>query len=88
MSAILELTQGKLALVASADWKRVAKHKWRYHNGHPVTTVDSKTVSLGRFVLGVTGAAKVYYKDGDGCNCTHANLTRDYREQKKYKTKK
>lgn len=87
MSCILELTQGKLALVASADWKRVSRHKWRYASGTPVYTVDGKTVSLGRFVLKVAGTQKVYYKDGDACNCVHSNLTRDYREQNKYKVK-
>lgn len=76
MAEILQLTQGMVALVGSADWKRVSKHKWRYSSGFPATTVDGKTVSLGRYILGATGTAKVYYKDGDACNCVRRNLSR------------
>ena len=76
MSEIVELTQGRVALVASADWSRVGKLKWRYRAGFPVTTVAGKEVCLGRYILGATGSAKVYYKDGDRCNCVRENLSR------------
>lgn len=88
MSKLLELTQGRVALISSSDYPRASRHKWRYRNGHPVTTLDEKEVSLGRFILGVVESAKVYYKDGDACNCLRSNLTQIWKEQNKYKNRK
>ena len=80
MSEIVELTQGRVALVSSADYKRVSARKWRYRGGFPVTTIARKEVCLGRYVIGAVGSQKVYYKDGDRCNCVRNNLIRKVKQ--------
>ena len=76
MSAIIELTQGKVALVSSADLPLVEKMKWRWSGAAPISGTGKTQVTLGRYILGATGTAKVYYKDGDACNCVRRNLSR------------
>ena len=76
MSALLPLTNGSCALINSRDLIRASQHNWRLHKGVPVATIDSKEVSLARYVMCAKGTEKVYWKNGDKCNCTKQNLTK------------
>lgn len=81
MNVIIELSQGKGALIDKSSLRGVSKYKWRMVQGYPMASIDGVLISLGRFILDETDpSVKVYYKDSDPCNCTRRNLTRIWAE--------
>ena len=86
----IPLTQGKIALVDDEDFERVMQHKWcavKYTRKDGTVNWYAKrgiyrkggnagSVLLHRFVLNAPKGVQVDHQNGDGLNCTRANLRR------------
>jgi len=79
--ALVTLTQGKVAIIDSADVTVVASYRWharvdskRPHVWYALTLRDGRTVSMHRLLLGAPAELKVDHKDGDGLNNRRYNI--------------
>ncbi len=79
----IELSQGLYALVDAADYDRVAQYRWwvyrlptRCYAARHVRVAKGvyRKQLLHRFLMDAQPGQEVDHRDGDGLNCTRANL--------------
>lgn len=64
----------QFAIVDQADFDLVSAHKWHVSTGYARTTIDGKSISMHRLILGDVKAPEIDHKDGDKLNNRRANL--------------
>lgn len=81
MSQTIELSKGKTALIDDADFELVSQFKWSFTPSRTGKEYakrkdqNRKTVSLHRFLLGLTGPSLVVdHINGDGLDNRRSNL--------------
>jgi hypothetical protein len=79
--ALVELTQGKVAVIDTADISLIREYKWSAHHNfrrahvwYAITQVRCQTVSMHRLILNAPSDLKVDHKDGDGLNNRRSNI--------------
>lgn len=81
---IIPLTQGKVALVDSADVEKIIPHTWCASNQHgkwyAMATIDCHQVTLHRFILDFP-SSEVDHINGDGLDCRRSNMRLATRSQ-------
>lgn len=74
----IPLSKGQYAVIDEEDHARVAVHRWhvmtRRRTSYGESRIDGRTVLLHRFLLDAPPGLQVDHVDGDGLNCTRANL--------------
>lgn len=78
----LVLTKGKAALIDDADYERASQFKWQavykkgwYASRRPyIDGKQPKEILLHRYILDAPDEMQVDHIDGDGLNCTRANM--------------
>lgn len=75
----IPITQGRHAVIDSADYELVAAHKWYSHksgnNFYAKTFIDGKCTYMHRLILDITDANTVAdHIDGNGLNNRRGNL--------------
>src|SRR5947209_8230150 len=82
---IIELTQGKAALIDDADWDTVRHHSWYLHKPggrsktcyaatNPGEGGNSKFVLMHRLIMGANAHEQVDHRDRCGLNNQRSNL--------------
>lgn len=83
MTTIVQLSQGKHALISDEDAERVLAHKWSYHGQgyacrgvHYYVDGKRKThiVLLHRFIVDAPPTMDVDHRNGDGLDCRRDNI--------------
>lgn len=77
--AYVTLTKGYVAVIDAADFAKVSQHLWqavtnRSGGVYARTTIEGRSLSLHRLILGVPESVNVDHKDGDGLNCRRSNM--------------
>lgn len=78
----ISLTKGKVALVDDADYARASQYKWhavkRKRTWYPSRLINMGSkrhqLFLHAFLLEPMDGLQVDHRDGDGLNCTRANM--------------
>lgn len=75
----IPLTQGQVAVIDAEDAERVLAHRWyaswTRHTFYARRTVKGKKIYLHRFIMQPPDSSVfVDHIDGDGLNCTRANM--------------
>lgn len=70
----ITLSKGYEAIVDDEDYENVAKYKWSFSHGYAVRTKDKKRIYLHRYITKAPKGKLVDHINGDGLNCTRANM--------------
>lgn len=83
--SIIELTQGKFALISNRDVARVNQYSWwadrRRKIWYARGEIEGKLIYLHRFILDLPPGSRINHKDGNGLNCTRGNMIRCTNQQ-------
>lgn len=74
----IPLSRGKVVLIDEADWPLVSQHKWYLHPSkkHQYARAgrSGNKILLHRFIMDAPRHMMVDHIDGNGLNCTRANM--------------
>lgn len=84
--AVIQLTQGKVALIDDEDISLVSQHKWRvlkrtYARAHCLVDGKYTSILLHRLIMNAPPGMEVDHIDGDGLNCVRSNMRLATRSQ-------
>lgn len=76
MSKLIELPDGKQAVVDDADYERVSSHKWSLQDsrGYVRAYINGKKVRLHRFIMNVAPGVEIDHINGDKLDNRRKNL--------------
>lgn len=92
MTRLLHLTQGKIAIVDTADYERLNQWKWAYHHkGYAMRTekIDGKqrTIFMHRQILQLAHGIMVDHINGNGLDNRRCNLRPSTSAENQYNRK-
>ncbi len=98
MEKVIDLTQGRHAIIDSEDFEKVKKYKWHlmsnkakthfYARCNVYTKGKGKNIYLHRLIMNAEKGKLVDHKDGDGLNCKKSNLRISTQAQNQQNRKK